>query len=91
MLGDYVYADGAANVRVASAVDALTVRLQAERRDVALGFLATPTDVFAVPANADRPRRPRLRGPVKGGEARRLVAADAVRWAVAPSRLPGGC
>jgi hypothetical protein len=52
VLGNYVYADGAANVRVASAVDALTVRLQAERRDVALGFLATPTDVFAVPADA---------------------------------------
>jgi hypothetical protein len=52
VLGNYVYADGAANVRVASAVDALTVRLQAERHDVALGFLATPTDVFAVPADA---------------------------------------
>ena len=52
VLGNYVYADGAANVRVASAVDALTVRLLAERRDVALAFLATPTDVFAVPADA---------------------------------------
>jgi len=51
-LGNYVYADGAANVRVASAVDALTVRLAAERRDVSLAFLATPTDVFAVPAEA---------------------------------------
>jgi hypothetical protein len=52
VLGNYVYADGAANVRVASAVDALTMRLYAERRDVALAFLATPTDVFAVPADA---------------------------------------
>jgi hypothetical protein len=52
VLGNYVYADGAANVRVSSAVDALTVRLQAERRDVALAFLATPTDVFAVPPDA---------------------------------------
>jgi len=52
VLGNYVYADGAANVRVASAVDALTVRLQASRRDVTLAFLATPTDVFAVPADA---------------------------------------
>jgi hypothetical protein len=52
VLGNYVYADGAANVRVSSAVDALTVRLHAERRDVALGFLATPTDVFAVPPDA---------------------------------------
>jgi len=52
VLGNYVYADGAANVRVASAVDALTVRLHAERRDVTLAFLATPTDVFAVPGDA---------------------------------------
>lgn len=52
VLGNYVYADGAANVRLSSAVDALTVRLQAGRDDVALAFLATPTDVFAVPAEA---------------------------------------
>jgi hypothetical protein len=52
VLGNYVYADGAANVCLAAAVDALTVRLQADRADVALAFLATPTDVFAVPAEA---------------------------------------
>jgi hypothetical protein len=52
VLGNYVYADGADNVRVSLAVDALTTRLLAERDDVALGFLATPTDVFAVPAEA---------------------------------------
>ena len=52
VLGNYVYADGADNVRVASAVDALTIRLQAERSDLALAFLATPTDVFAVPPDA---------------------------------------
>ena len=52
VLGDYVYADGATNVRVSAAVDALTVRLTADRDDVALAFLATPTDVFAVPPDA---------------------------------------
>jgi len=52
VLGNYVYADGAANVRVSAAVDALTVRLRARRDDVALAFLATPTDVFTVPADA---------------------------------------
>jgi hypothetical protein len=52
VLGNYVYADGAANVRLSAAVDALTMRVQAERGDVALAFLATPTDVFAVPAEA---------------------------------------
>jgi hypothetical protein len=52
VLGNYVYADGAANVRLSAAVDALTMRVQAERRDIAVAFLATPTDVFAVPAEA---------------------------------------
>jgi hypothetical protein len=52
VLGNYVYADGAANVRVSAAVDALTVRLQRSRPDTALAFLATPTDVFAVPGRA---------------------------------------
>ena len=52
VLGNYVYADGGTNVRVCVAVDALTMRLQAARGDLALAFLATPTDVFAVPADA---------------------------------------
>jgi hypothetical protein len=52
VLGNYVYADGAANVAVCAAADALTVRLQAARPELALAFLATPTDVFAVPAAA---------------------------------------
>ena len=52
VLGNYVYADGAANVRVCMAADALTLRLRAARDDLALAFLATPTDVFAVPAAA---------------------------------------
>jgi hypothetical protein len=52
VLGNYVYADGAANVTVCTAADALSARLQAARSDVALAFLATPTDVYAVPADA---------------------------------------
>ncbi len=52
VLGNYVYADGADNVRVSVAVDALTTRLQQARPDAALAFLATPTDVFAVPPEA---------------------------------------
>ena len=52
VLGNYVYADGGANVRLSAAADALTLRLRAERGDAALAFLATPTDVFAVPAEA---------------------------------------
>ena len=52
VLGNYVYADGATNVRVSVAVDALTLRLAGLRPDLALAFLATPTDVFAVPREA---------------------------------------
>jgi hypothetical protein len=54
VLGNYVYADGATNIRVSMAVDELTRRLQEARDGVALAFLATPTDVFAVPADAVR-------------------------------------
>jgi hypothetical protein len=52
VLGNYVYAEGSTNLRVAMAVDALTEHLLADRPDLALAFLATPTDVFAVPAEA---------------------------------------
>ncbi|SDS35394.1 hypothetical protein SAMN04488570_1694 [Nocardioides scoriae] len=52
VVGNYVYADGATNVRVSMAVDELTRRLLADRGDTALGFLATPTDVFVVPGEA---------------------------------------
>ena len=52
VVGNYVYADGATNTRVSVAVDELSRRLQVGRGDVALAFLATPTDVFAVPADA---------------------------------------
>ena len=89
VLGNYVYADGAANVRVASAVDALTVRLQAERRDVALGFLATPTDVFAVPGRRGGPGGPRLRGPLaarRSSAARRCGRCPADDCSAPPTR-----
>jgi hypothetical protein len=52
VLGNYVYADGAANVLVCMAADSLTLRLLAARDDLALAFLATPTDVFVVPPDA---------------------------------------
>lgn len=54
VIGNYVYADGGTNVRVSAAVDALTTAVRARHGidGVALAFLATPTDVFAVPAEA---------------------------------------
>lgn len=54
VVGNYVYADGGTNVRVSAAVDHLSTRLLATRPDTALAFLATPTDVFAVPGDAVR-------------------------------------
>jgi hypothetical protein len=52
VVGNYAYADGAVHVRVTAAVDALTQYLLSRRADIGLAFLATPTDVFAVPAEA---------------------------------------
>lgn len=50
VLGAYAYADGARHVRIAAAVDDLTYRLlRRGDRDLALAFLGTPTDVYAVP------------------------------------------
>ena len=49
VLGNYAYADGAMFVRVAAAADALTADLTASGTARALAYLASPTDVFAVP------------------------------------------
>jgi hypothetical protein len=51
-VGNYVYADGADNVRVSMAADALTLALCRDRDDVSLAMLATPTDVYAAPEEA---------------------------------------
>jgi hypothetical protein len=48
-LGTYVYADGLQHVRATMAVDALTHQLMSEDDRLSLAFLATPTDVYAVP------------------------------------------
>ena len=52
VLGNYLYADGGTHVRVSVAADALATRLTRDRPDTGLAFLATPTDVFAVPRDA---------------------------------------
>jgi hypothetical protein len=52
VVGNYAYADGAAHARLAAACDALCNHLRHQRPDTALSFLATPTDVYAVPAEA---------------------------------------
>lgn len=60
ILGNYVYAPGAAYPRLAVAVDALGEHLR-QRGDVLLAGLATPTDAFAVPAGAVAESRERWR------------------------------
>ena len=94
VVGNYVYADGAANVRVCTAADTLTLRLQSARDDVALAFLATPTDVFAVPADAvaqsalayaDRPFAVKL----AGRPLRTLSGGRLLRRAYRPDADPG--
>jgi hypothetical protein len=52
VLGNYVYADGGAFLRLAAAVDAVTAAVLDERPDAVTAMLATPTDVFAAPADA---------------------------------------
>ena len=58
VLGTYAYADGAAHVLLSMAGDALATSLLAQRDDITLAYLATPTDVFMVPLDAvDESRR----------------------------------
>jgi len=94
VLGNYVYADGATNVRVSVAVDALTLRLTGARPETALAFLATPTDVFVVPreaveasveAYAHRSRTAKL----LGRPLRTLSAGRLLQRAYVPGADPG--
>lgn len=50
VIGAYAYADGSTFLKLAGALDAITESLQHGRDDVSIAYLATPTDVFAVPA-----------------------------------------
>jgi hypothetical protein len=51
-VGNYVYADGADNVRVSVAADAVTVALAEAAPDLSVAVLLTPTDVYAAPEEA---------------------------------------
>jgi len=64
VLGSYAYADGATHVRLSVAADVITEGLLAAGHELSLAFLASPTDVFLVPAAAveESQRRWRARG-----------------------------
>jgi hypothetical protein len=52
VIGNYLYADGEANVRANAAADWLGQELLKTRPELIRAGLATPTDVFAVPGDA---------------------------------------
>lgn len=93
VLGNYVYADAATNVRLATAVDLVGEHLRAQRDDISLAFLATPTDVFVVPEDAVAMACARygapsmaglLRGPLRFASGGRLLRRQYV-----PGEEPG--
>lgn len=61
VIGNYAYADGAAFVRVSVAADAVIAALRSGPAPPGVACLATPTDVFVVPA--DVAHQTRARGP----------------------------
>jgi hypothetical protein len=75
-VGCYAYLDGEAHVRVAMAMDAVVADLLAKRPDVMPAYLLTPTDVYAVPAEAAEAAVQRWQS---RGTARWLQ--DPLRWA----------
>ncbi|MEA2453243.1 MAG: hypothetical protein QOG04_1953 [Actinomycetota bacterium] len=101
-IGNYVYADGTNFVRLATAVDALIAHLLGTRPDLSVAYLATPTDVFAVPeevvdgarANATRSL---IAGPLRALSGSKLYARnyddlvpgeDGRRWGISDSLVP---
>jgi hypothetical protein len=97
ILGNYVYAPGAAYPRLSAAVDALSLHLRRHRDDVGLAFLATPTDVFAVPGEAvaqataryhARSRRARVTAALSGHRLLRPNYPDGAEPGVNDSLVP---
>ncbi|MDQ3957410.1 MAG: hypothetical protein M3273_03715 [Actinomycetota bacterium] len=64
--GNYAYSDGSNFLRLAGALDALTVGLQRERPGISIAYLATPTDVFAVPESVVERSHARPAGRLSG-------------------------
>eukprot|EP00405_Crypthecodinium_cohnii_P017928 CAMPEP_0206462206 /NCGR_PEP_ID=MMETSP0324_2-20121206/25847_1 /ASSEMBLY_ACC=CAM_ASM_000836 /TAXON_ID=2866 /ORGANISM="Crypthecodinium cohnii, Strain Seligo" /LENGTH=771 /DNA_ID=CAMNT_0053934331 /DNA_START=52 /DNA_END=2367 /DNA_ORIENTATION=+ len=52
VVGNYTYLDGALHVQVAVACDCIMERVCKERKDTALAFLGTPTDVHVISSEA---------------------------------------
>lgn len=96
VLGNFLYADGGTNVRIAAAGQALARTLRAAQPETTLAFLATPTDVFAAPreavvassqAYANRSRW----GRIPGRGLRTLSGGRLLQRAYRPDADPGIC
>jgi hypothetical protein len=92
-IGGYAYLHGRDHVRVEVAMDAIMEDLAAQRQDVSLAFLLTPTDVFAVPVEAGGAAQQRFsqpglsqawRRPLHALTGGRLYAPNVSREAVDP-------
>lgn len=101
VVGSYAYADGSSFLKLAGALDALTVTLQRAQPETVIGYLATPTDVFAVPVEVvERSRARKLAPPsralraLSGGRAFApnypavVEGEDGRTWGIADSLVP---
>jgi hypothetical protein len=89
VVGNYVYADGATFVRLATAVDALVESVRSREQLTALAYLATPTDVFAVtPDVVEAARAKQAARP--GASAMRALSAGRMYRPQYPATLNAG-
>lgn len=87
VIGTYAYADGSTFLKLAGALDAITVTTQRDRDDVSIAYLATPTDVFAVPAEIVERSRTRPTSPF--GRAARALTRSKTFAANYPTTVDG--
>lgn len=101
-IGAYAYLDGALHVRVSAAMDAIQAAVLGRRPGSTLAMLATPTDVYAVPAEvraaaharfAARGVGAKLAAALSGGRlmqrnvAHEIVAEGGARYGIADSMV----
>ena len=103
VLANHAYADGAAHVRVTAAADAVAADALDGGGDVALAFLATPTDCYLVPTDVvadarrrwlERGWRAPLQSPLRAASRGRLFAPSygelvpGGEWGLADALVP---
>ncbi|MDQ3983113.1 MAG: hypothetical protein M3271_10590, partial [Actinomycetota bacterium] len=101
IVGSYAYADGSAFLKLAGALDAVTAAVGRDRPGTPIAYLATPTDVFAVPMDVvERSRAasvPAVGRVLRGLSRSRLFGSnypsvvegeDGRRWGIADALVP---